>query len=237
METFRHGPVLFAGDSAHQVSPFGARGANSGVQDADNLGWKLDLVCKGVAGDALLDTYATEREFGADENILNSSRATDFMTPKSDVSKTFRNAVLEMAARAPFARPLVNSGRLSVPCTYDGFALFGTDALAGPARTRPGAPCPDAPVGTGYLLDHLKGGFTILAIGGDAPDAVTAGGVDTQVVHLPELSPELAERYLGEATTAIYLIRPDQHVLARWPAFDADAVRAALNTAIGKAAT
>ena len=75
MQKFRHGNVIFAGDSAHQVSPFGARGANSGVQDTDNLGWKLDLVLKGLAEDSLLDSYATEREFGADENILNSSRA------------------------------------------------------------------------------------------------------------------------------------------------------------------
>ena len=69
MQKFRHGNVIFAGDSAHQVSPFGARGANSGVQDTDNLGWKLDLVLKGLAEDSLLDSYATEREFGADENL------------------------------------------------------------------------------------------------------------------------------------------------------------------------
>jgi 3-(3-hydroxy-phenyl)propionate hydroxylase len=234
METFRHGPVLFAGDSAHQVSPFGARGANSGVQDADNLGWKLDLVCKGIADEALLDTYATEREFGADENILNSSRATDFMTPKSEISQIFRNAVLDMAARAPFARPLVNSGRLSVPCIYDGFALFGEDALGGPVRTRPGTACLDAPVGNGFLLDHLQGDFTVLAFGGETPAHVSIGDVETQVVHLSAPSSEVVERYLGDAPQAVYLIRPDQHVVARWPEFDADAVTRALATAIGR---
>jgi len=133
MKQFRHGNVFFAGDSAHQVSPFGARGANSGVQDSENLAWKLDLVLKGLAPAALLDSYATEREFGADENILNSSRATDFMTPKTKISQTFRNAVLTLAKDHAFARPLVNSGRLSVPCVYDGFAHFGPDALDGPA--------------------------------------------------------------------------------------------------------
>ncbi len=234
MKTFRHDRVLFAGDSAHQVSPFGARGANSGVQDADNLGWKLDLVHKGIASDALLDSYATEREFGADENILNSSRATDFMTPKSEISKVFRDAVLEMAARAPFAQPLVNSGRLSVPCTYDGFALFGEDDLNGPISTRPGAACPDAPVGNGYLLDHLTGGFTLLVLGDDAPEQVNIDDIEAHVIHLRDIAPELAERYLGDADHAVYLIRPDQHIVARWHDFDAEAVAQAIRIAIGE---
>ncbi|NMD06740.1 MAG: FAD-dependent oxidoreductase, partial [Phyllobacteriaceae bacterium] len=120
MEKFRYGRVLFAGDSAHQVSPFGARGANSGLQDTDNLIWKLKLVIGGMAPDSLLDSYDIERIHGADENILNSSRSTDFITPKSEVSRLFRNAVLDLSEHYAFARPLVNSGRLSVPCTYDG---------------------------------------------------------------------------------------------------------------------
>ena len=83
MEKFRHGHVLFAGDAAHQVSPFGARGANSGLQDTDNLVWKLKLVLDGKAPESLLDSYDVERVHGAEENILNSSRSTDFITPKS----------------------------------------------------------------------------------------------------------------------------------------------------------
>jgi 3-(3-hydroxy-phenyl)propionate hydroxylase len=233
MAKFRHGNVIFAGDSAHQVSPFGARGANSGIQDADNLAWKLDLVLKGLADESLLDTYAAEREHGADENILNSSRATDFMTPKSDVSKAFRNAVLELANKHPFARPLVNSGRLSVPCNYRGFPLFGTDALEGPETTAPGMPCPDAPHGDGFILDHLGGDFTVLAIGCDAKE-VAACGLTARMVSVSAPSPELAARYLGATTQAVYLVRPDQHVVARWPAFDADAITVALQTAIGK---
>tara|TARA_R110002110_G_scaffold19919_33_gene81633 strand:- start:1045 stop:2670 length:1626 start_codon:yes stop_codon:yes gene_type:complete len=234
MQKFRHGNVIFAGDSAHQVSPFGARGANSGVQDTDNLGWKLDLVLKGLAEDSLLDSYATEREFGADENILNSSRATDFMTPKTETSTLFRNAVLQLASKHTFARPLVNSGRLSLPCAYDGFAHFAPDGFDGPAKTRPGAPCVDAPVKDGYLLDHLGGSFCILALGGAAPAPLTAHGLDVDVVHITAPSDALKNRYLGAAPQAVYLIRPDQHVVARWPAFDADAVAHALGRAIGK---
>lgn len=234
MQSFRHGNVIFAGDSAHQVSPFGARGANSGVQDAENLGWKLDLVLKGLADDSLLDSYATEREFGADENILNSTRATDFLTPKSETSRLFRDAVLTLAERHTFARPLVNSGRLSVPCTYDGFPHFGPDELQGPAVTRPGAACVDAPAEDGFLLDHLGGSFTILALGLAPSTPVSAHGIDPVVVCIPSPSDELTRRYLGDAKQAVYLIRPDQHVVARWPDFDPDAIARAIGRAIGK---
>ncbi|MEP7283918.1 MAG: FAD-dependent oxidoreductase, partial [Rubrivivax sp.] len=128
MERFRHGRVLFAGDSAHGVSPFGARGANSGVQDAENLGWKLDAVLRGGAPDALLDSYGSEREYAADENILASTRATDFISPKSETSRLFRDAVLTLARDCDFARALVNSGRLSLPTTLDGSPLNTADA-------------------------------------------------------------------------------------------------------------
>ena len=240
LERFRHGPVIFAGDAAHQVSPFGARGANSGLQDADNLGWKLGLVVRGAAPAALLDSYCAERRHGADENILHSTRATDFITPKSKVSHLFRNAVLALAEHHPFARPLVNSGRLSVPCVYDGGPLNGPDALAGgPARTRPGAPCPDAPVGEGALLPLLGGAFTLLTLDAAAPPMDGADelvGVPLRRVALTaadDPSGALRARYLGEAPAAVYLVRPDQHVAARWGAFDAAALRAALRRACG----
>jgi len=97
MQRFRHERVLFAGDAAHQVSPFGARGANSGLQDTDNLAWKLKLVIAGLAPDTLLDSYSSERVAAAQENLMNSTRSTDFITPKSQASQDFRNAVLTLA--------------------------------------------------------------------------------------------------------------------------------------------
>jgi 3-(3-hydroxy-phenyl)propionate hydroxylase len=235
MEKFRHGRVFFAGDAAHQVSPFGARGANSGLQDTENLAWKLDLVLRGLAPDALLDSYSPERVFAADENILNSSRATDFLTPKSDVSKAFRNAVLKLAQTHAFARPMVNSGRLSVPCTYDGLPLNGPDALNGPARSRVGAVCPDVPLGEGFLLNQLGRGFTLLGINTQVPDSLTESGIAVTPLQLSAQDGPLAERYLGAAPAAVYLIRPDQHIIARWPLFNDAATRQALRRAIGKA--
>ncbi|APX10594.1 FAD-dependent oxidoreductase [Tateyamaria omphalii] len=241
MQEFRHDRVIFAGDSAHQVSPFGARGANSGVQDADNLAWKLDLVLRGLAPDALLDTYSEERAHGADENILNSTRATDFLTPKSEISKVFRNAILDLAKDHSFARPMVNSGRLSVPCVYDGLSLNGPDRLAGPDKTRVGAPCVDAPLQNGFLLDELTGAFTILAINTTPPALPQIDGIPVKTLALSTQEDDptgaLRERYLGDAGCALYLIRPDQHVAARWPTADDQIIANALRTAIGRGRT
>ncbi len=240
MQQFRHGRVLFAGDSAHQVSPFGARGANSGLQDADNLAWKLQAVIAGQAPDTMLDSYDQERIAAADENIRHSTRATEFITPKSEISRLFRDQVLALAADHAFARPLVNTGRLSTPCTYDGSPLNSADALDGPEITRPGAACPDAPLGDGFLLDRLGDGFILLTIDADAPEQVTEQGVTAQrlaVSTRDDPSLALKARYLGGAPGAVYLIRPDQHVAARRPAYDDVQFRAALRRATGQEAT
>ena len=235
MEHFRKGRVLFAGDSAHQVSPFGARGANSGLQDADNLAWKLKLVIDGNAPESLMDSYSTERVVAADENILNSTLSTDFITPKSEISRIFRDAALALSETFEFARPLVNSGRLSVPCTYDGSVLNGTDVVGMPAVTRPGSPAVDAPTYAGWLLDQIGNGFQLLAIDTDVPDKLVVDGITVEGLRISASeAPEISQRYLGEASTGVYLMRPDQHIAARWEAFNEGEVVAALNTATGR---
>ncbi|HIP22945.1 MAG TPA: FAD-dependent oxidoreductase [Rhodobacteraceae bacterium] len=233
MEKFRYGRTLFAGDAAHQVSPFGARGANSGLQDTDNLAWKLKLVLEGKADENLLDSYSDERVYGAAENILNSTRSTDFITPKSKASMAFRDAVLSLARVHEFARPLVNSGRLSVPCTYDGSALNGPDVAQLPRDTRPGAPMKDAGTGDGWLLDKLGNRFQLLGINIDVPEVLEVDGISIEGLNLPATD-DLKTRYLGDAGAAVYLLRPDQHVAARWLGYDEPAVRDALLNAIGK---
>ena len=233
MARFRHGRTLFAGDAAHQVSPFGARGANSGLQDADNLVWKLKLVIEGKADEALLDSYSDERVYGADENILNSTRSTEFITPKSEISHIFRDAVLALSKHFEFARPLVNSGRLSVPCTYDGSALNGVDVVQLPRATRPGAPLPDADTGAGWLLDRVGNRFQLLGLNAGVPEMLEVDGITIEGLDLP-VTDDLKKRYLGDARAAVYLIRPDQHVVARWLAYDAMAVETALRQAIKK---
>ena len=221
LRSFVHGPVLFVGDSAHIVSPFGARGGNGGLQDVDALGWRLAAVVKGDQAPTILAGYDRERQFGADENLLNSSRSTRFMSPEAGVERLFRDAVLHLASRADFARPMVNSGRLSRPCVYP---LHAPDADL-PAASRPGAVAPDAPLGAGWLLDALGGEFVVLALGQPAPPVPGARALE------PALNDHLRRRYLGNQNRAIYLIRPDQVVAARWISAEADEIDAALAAA------
>lgn len=219
MERFVQGHVIFAGDSAHVVSPFGARGGNGGLQDIDALGWRLAAVVHGRAGAAILRDYERERIFGADENILNSSRTTRFMTPAKGVERTLRDAVLHLAGQAPFARSLVNSGRLSVPCVYP---VQGHDVATMPRAARPGAVAPDAPLGEGWLVDRLGRTPVVLAIGTPAPQGIAA-----QTVEVPSCD-FVRARYLGQSNSGLYLIRPDQVVAARWEQAEANTINAAI---------
>jgi 3-(3-hydroxy-phenyl)propionate hydroxylase len=145
MENFIHGRVIFAGDSAHQVSPFGARGANSGLEDAENLAWKLDRVLRGTSPISLLESYHIERSAAADENIRESTRSTDFMAPVTRQEARLRQAVLSLAMETEFAKRMVNGGRLSVPSVYD-TPLSTEDRDAWRGGPRPGSSMLDAPV-------------------------------------------------------------------------------------------
>ena len=225
LERFRHGRVIFLGDAAHTVSPFGARGGNSGIQDADNLAWKLAAMLKGTSPERLLDSYDAERGPAADENILHSTRSTDFITPKTEASRRFREAALSLAGNHAFARSLINSGRLSTPCIHLASPLNTADVDAFPGPACPGSAAPDAPLGDGWLLPRLGGGgFTLIGFGTEVEASVPS--VDVPITGVA------AERYDATAGTA-YLIRPDQHVAARWRHPTPEGIAAALARAQG----
>jgi 3-(3-hydroxy-phenyl)propionate hydroxylase len=213
-----HGRVVFAGDAAHHVSPFGARGANSGIQDAENLAWKLALVIKGEAPESLLDSYDLERSAGADENIGHSTRSTDFIAPRSAQELRFRNATLALAQDAPFAKRMVNSGRLSMPSTYETpLSTADEDAWSGSAGL--GAPLPDAPMRSRsgqpvWLLEALGGEETLIHMPNGEPPPT-----DARVLVIGEdlIDGEgIFARRFDARPGSTYLVRPDQHLAARW---------------------
>jgi 3-(3-hydroxy-phenyl)propionate hydroxylase len=241
MDRFIHGRVIFAGDAAHQVSPFGARGANSGLEDAENIAWKLNRVLRGSSPDALLESYHTERSAAADENIRESTRSTDFMAPASRQEARLRRAVLSLAKETEFGKRMVNGGRLSVPSVYDS-PLSTADTELWRGGPRPGASMPDAPIaardGHSMFLTEafIKQGtqFALLTFGNgavvDAPggvEEINIGGEDGFV----DAKGLAGARYDAEPGTC-YLLRPDGYVAARFrhptrPALDAALARAA----------
>ncbi|MGB1919951.1 MAG: FAD-dependent oxidoreductase [Candidatus Puniceispirillaceae bacterium] len=233
IERFVHERVIFVGDSAHVVSPFGARGGNGGIHDVDNLCWKLAAIIRGEASAELLQSYDEERVHGADENIRNSSWTSRFMSPDGAVDMAFRNAVLGLAVDHPFARRLVNAGRLSLPCSQEASSLTSADVDLFDVPMRSGIACLDAPVmsaaGRDWLLRQLGDGFTLLIIGNALPQVDREFSDDLVVVRVgaggfADCEGKVEARY----GRGVYLIRPDQHVAARWRDPDVEQVRAAL---------
>ncbi|MDM0011689.1 FAD-dependent monooxygenase [Variovorax sp. J22P168] len=232
LERFRHGRVIFIGDSAHVVSPFGARGGNNGIQDAANLAWKLALVVRGEAADALLDSYDAERRPAAVENLEVTSRSARFLAPRSPAEHTMRRAVVALASRHAFARGLVNTGRMAVANAYppaphlpegartvQNLLLRPGDGQAAEARTLMqwlaggthfvGIWREPSRADAAAAADSLAGRpIRLLAVGGDAADA-----------PLPRLqADDTLLRHLGlEAPGSFCLIRPDAYRAALLP--------------------
>ena len=238
MARFLHGRVIFAGDAAHQVSPFGARGANSGLEDAENLGWKLDRVLRKTSPEALLESYHVERSQAADENIRESTRSTDFMAPNSPYEARLRKAVLSLAKETEFGKRMVNGGRLSVPSVYE-TSLSTADDDEWRGGPRPGASMVDARIappesGLEYLTDAFKAfgrGFTILQFANGAADWPDGVGI-VRIGGISDSLETLRARYDAEPGTA-YLFRPDGYVAARFRHPTREAIEAALKRASG----
>ena len=251
-----HGNVIFTGDAAHLLPIFGVRGANTGFQDAQSLGWHLAHVVKGLSSQQLLANYSAERVGAAREIIDEAGKSTRFMTPPSRGFRLLRDAVLSMSLTVDFVRPLYH-WRTSRPHEYthsmlnsvgDDNALF----KAGPAHGAPPTNIRLAP--NDFLLDHLGGGFDLIyfTTASAMPESlqqVVAGfrarGAQLRVIAVGAAEPvagadltladadgHLRQRYGVRADGGAYLLRPDQHVCARWVTLDAVRLQAALDTAL-----
>ena len=250
------GRVIFTGDAAHLLPIFGVRGANTAFQDAQSLGWHLAFVLKGLAGPSLLANHSAERVGAAREIIHEAGKSTRFMAPPAGGFALLRDAVLSLSLTQQFVRPLYH-WRTSRPHAYTHSVLNSCDDdnplfTAGPGH---GAPPQNIRLAANdFLLDHLGGGFDllyftqaqavpaqllqvvgkarargvplrILAVGASQP---VQGADDT----LADADGHFRQRYGVPASGAAYLLRPDQHVCARWLTLDAARLQAALDAAL-----
>ncbi len=221
-----HRRVCFVGDAAHLLPIFGVRGANTGFQDAQNLAWKLAMVVRGLAGPALLASYSHERVAAAREIVDEAGRSTRFMTPPTRGFRLLRDAVLSLSLRHDFVRPLYH-WRTSRPHDYRDSPLHsGT----GPA----GDPLPNLKLGDdAHLLDQVAAGAVVLLTTAPRPDLAPvlqrwqARGLHCAALVLPAL------QRLGLAEGHAWLLRPDQHLAARWTAVDADTLNLAIAALLG----
>ena len=251
-----HGRVIFTGDAAHLLPIFGVRGANTGFQDAQSLAWHLAYVIKSLGGPRLLANYSAERVGAAREIIDEAGKSTRFMTPPKGGFALLRDAVLSLSLSQAFVRPLYH-WRTSRPHEYTHSMLNSTgddNALftEGPAHGAPPRNIRLAP--NDFLLDHLGGGFDLLyftdaaALPAALRDVVAqarARGLPLRVTAVGSAQPvegadqtlhdhdgHFRERYGVQANGAAYLLRPDQHVCARWLTLDATRLQAALHAAL-----
>lgn len=242
VDAMRHGRLFFMGDAAKVVSPFGARGGNTGIADADNLAWKLAAVLQGRAPAALLDSYHEERHEAAKQNVLVTNRTTRFLRPADGVERVFRTAALSLARQYPFARQLVNTGRMAVANSYTASSVC--DRTGGTSVQNVRLQWPDGSAGTVNDLLAWAGGDLLLLVFGDpgrtgvarlralaaeAPlrvvQVVASGQAPVAVEHVrdPEGHVQGACHVFGHAWA---LLRPDAYVAATGEAIDAGVVDA-----------
>ena len=267
LEKYRHGRVLFAGDAAHLVPIFGVRGANSGIDDADNLAWKLAYVIKGLAADELLDSYSSERVAAAHENLSYGTKSTEFMAPPSFAFDLMRRAVLSLAVKHESVRSLINPRQTSAiaytTSPLNAALAQGAGFDAGPA---PGAvlqECPltivtDSTAVLGHITDLVSREFVLFVFSefGVVHDdfellleSLESAGVPLQIVAIsrnpvasgkPRAAFDHTSRLFpmyGAESGTGYLVRPDGHVMARWKNVRPDEVAEAIFQALDPRST
>lgn len=243
--TFASGRAFLAGDAAHLYAPFGARGLNSGVQDAENLAWKLAFVRRGLAPEGLLASYDTERRAAAEENLRVTTRTMEFLVPQTPAQRARRLEALEQARTHPDPRTIIDSGRLAEPFWYldsplttPSLPLDGFPREPGAVRPPvPGVICPDGPCvvsGEPTRLRRLFGaGFVVLTARRHAPGRVT--DVAHEVHALDDIDAEgVLRTALRAGPDTVHVVRPDGHLAAVLPSYDPATLAAALHRACGR---
>ncbi|EWM18485.1 FAD-dependent monooxygenase [Kutzneria sp. 744] len=228
----RVGRVLFAGDAAHSLPPYGSRGMNSGIQDADNLAWKLASIHNGEAGEELLESYHVERYAAARENLRVTEATIRFMVPPNRLRRWARAALLGLSHSLGLAQKHVNSGRMAEPYVYTCSPIVqpSDDSLLG--SFAPDLPIVEEPLRLRRLLGHRFVALCFATTGRRAaellqqarssscdlvvvmPEGAPTDGVpaDARVVRSSDAA--ALARY-GTVGGTWWVARPDGHLAAR----------------------
>jgi 3-(3-hydroxy-phenyl)propionate hydroxylase len=219
LERFVHKNVIFIGDAAHVVSPFGARGANSGIEDADNLSWKLAAILRGKNRE-LLETYNAERVAAADQNIACTGQSNTFIAPQGEEATAIRNDILEKAKTDVFYKKQINCGRLSIPCVY-GKYLNSEEGCWQSQDLEPGRAVKDCSNDNDYLIDKLGYHFTLLIdenrLSEDEKKQISDAKIE--IIEIDIFKNEKLSKLYDLVDGGAYLFTPDQYILGRWRNF------------------
>jgi len=248
LDKLRIGSVFFMGDTAKIVSPFGARGGNTGVADADNLAWKLAAVLRAQAPASLLDSYDEERHEAAVQNVQVTNRTARFLRPADGMDRTFRSAAIGLARQYPFARALINTGRMAVANSYTHSGIC--DRSGGLSVQNVSFRWADHSAGcVNDLIEWAGGQLLVLVFGDMAPaaarrlrDISAAAPVRAVQVVGPDTRPQAREFVIdpqGHLQGACHvfghawaLVRPDAYIAATGESVDAGLIQA-IERAIG----
>ena len=260
LDNYCHGRVLLTGDAAHLLPIFGVRGVNTGLQDCNNMAWKLAFVVNGWANPVILDSYSQERVQAAREICEEGGKSTRFMTPPTDGSRLLRDAVLSFSLSENFLKDLMH-WRTSRPHDY-----WNTPLSSYPEADEEfhggiacGQPMRNVRLSTNeFLFDRIgsRAGFHLMifvgeqGLTGDLQEIVAAATKQSYPIYPLMVRPDdkpaldagagtvadpehrISLKYAAAAGT-VYLIRPDLHVCARWRRTTAEQVLYALRRALG----
>jgi 3-(3-hydroxy-phenyl)propionate hydroxylase len=236
LDDYRHGRVIFIGDSAHIVPIFGVRGLNNGLADAHNIGWKLGYVLNGDAPATLLNSYTPERRGATLDVFANAIKSTRFMTPPTRGWKLMREAALSLAVEHAFAKRFADPRQMT-PYSYADSPLTQSGAISG-SGLLPGAAVPGVRLADGQpLVDQFGDGFTLLLFGhhlnAEIVTQLKARDRHFTVVVIPRESDphHTFARVFGDSVAL--LVRPDLHLAARFAMVDVEHLSTALGQALG----
>lgn len=225
LDDYRDGRTFFIGDSAHIVPIFGVRGLNNGIADAHNIGWKLARVVNGQADEALLDSYTPERRGATLDVFANASKSARFMTPPTRGWALMRDAALLLALKHPFAGEFANPRNMT-PYTYAASPITRPDEASFSCGPIPGEVAHSVKLDDGrFLHDRFGDDFNVLVFGDAARfESLRLQAPALRVLEFPADGP--VARAYGADEGAVYVIRPDHHVSARWRSANGETVAA-----------